>query len=126
MWRSILGMVALAGWASSAAAAPIACFEVESFPMFAPADTADSVAGNDVISESDLGGMAGGMDVGDLQINTATNNNTSTNNTVSGNVTTGGVNGTNVQNVSGFNTIMLNTGNNVTMQNTTQVNIILK
>ncbi len=104
----------------------MADLEFDFFPQATSAEPSDSLVGGDVVAETDLGTMAGGIGVGDVQSNDATNSTNASNNTVSGNVLTGAVNGTNVHDVSGFSTIMVNTGNNVVMQNVTQVNIILK
>ena len=128
--------IVLAGLiAGPALAAPMAGPDVDFFPNQNAADLASDIDANAVgsdsidlqsISDGDLGTMSGGIGVGDLQINTANNTATSSNNSVSGNSVTGTIQNTQVSNVSGFNTILLNTGNNVTMQSLTQVNIILK
>ncbi|MFO1186835.1 MAG: hypothetical protein U1E87_04950 [Alphaproteobacteria bacterium] len=78
------------------------------------------------VSENDLGAIAGGDAVDDLQLNSATTSGISSNNTVGAGVQTGQIGTTNINDVAGFSTIMMNTGNNVVMQSTTQVNIILK
>jgi ABC-type nitrate/sulfonate/bicarbonate transport system substrate-binding protein len=133
-------MVALA--MGAAQAKPLGGVEVEFFPRAAEATVeavtpissaevrADSLEigedlGLEAASEEDLTSARGGLAMDDVQINQATNNASSSNNTVSGDVDTGAINATNVNNVSGVNTIMLNTGNNVTMQSITEVNIIL-
>ena len=127
MRKSILGLVALAGWVSAASAEPVAVpAEYEFSPLAVGAPVADGFDTANAVTEKDLGGMAGGIDVGDAQINTAVNTTSADNNSVSGNVQTGQIGETSLANVSGFSTIMLNTGNNVVMQSTTQVNIILR
>jgi hypothetical protein len=127
MRKSILGLAALAGWMGVAAAEPVAVpAEFEFSPLAVVAPVADGFATANPVSEKDLGGVAGGTDIEDAQLNTAVNTTTANNNTVSGNVKTGQIGNTTIENVSGFSTIMLNTGNNVVMQSTTQVNIILK
>ena len=118
-----------------ALAAPMAGPDVDFFSSQSAPDLANHIDANAIgsdsidlqsVSDGDLGAMSGGIGVGDLQINTANNTATSSNNSVSGNSSTGTIQNTQVSNVSGFNTILLNTGNNVTMQSLTQVNIILK
>jgi len=80
------------------------------------------------LDDSRLGTAVGGTEVhtGDVGINMAENNNTMLGNSVSGNVTTGGISSNTVQDVSGFNSMMYNTGNNVNFLNNTQVNVFLK
>jgi hypothetical protein len=127
MRKSILGLAALAGWLGAAVAEPAAVpAEFEYQPLTVAAPVADGFDTASPVSEKDLGSLAGGINVGDAQINTAINSTAANNNTVSGNVETGQIGNTSIANVSGFSTIMLNTGNNVVMQSTTQVNIILK
>lgn len=109
-----------------AVAAPMADLELSFFPMAVAAEPSDILVGGDVVAEKDLGTMAGGIGLGDVQMNTADNTSNTSNNTVSGNVQTGTISNTAVHDVSGFSTILLNTGNNVVMQSVTQVNIILK
>lgn len=126
MRQLLIGLAAIGGLLSPALAEPVTDFDVDLVPLSAAVEPSDSLTGGDVLGESDLGTMAGGIDLNDLQSNTANTVNTSTNNTVSGDVQTGVISGTSVKDVSGFNTLMLNTGNNVVMQSVTQVNIILK
>jgi hypothetical protein len=122
-----MGLAALAGWVGAAVAEPAAVpAEFEYQPLTVTAPVADGFDTASAVSEEDLGSMAGGVDLGDAQINTAINTTSANNNTVSGNVETGQIGNTTIENVSGFSTIMLNTGNNVVMQSTTQVNIILR
>jgi hypothetical protein len=59
-------------------------------------------------------------------VNLAENNNVMFGNKVSGNVNTGQISSNTVQDVSGFNSMMYNTGNNVNFLNNTQVNVFLK
>lgn len=163
MWKSILGVTALAGWVGAASAEPAdlgaepeflplsvaasaepadletAVFSVvvsaervaqdmsyEISPLAVAASVGDEVEIAASVSESDLGTMAGGIGVDDVQLSTATSTGISSNNSVGAGVQTGQIGATNINGVSGFSTIMMNTGNNVVMQSTTQVNIILK
>lgn len=95
-------------------------------PLAVAAKMDDEVEVASTVSENDLGSIAGGDAVDDLQLSTATTTGIASNNSVGNNVQTGQIGTTNINGVSGFSTIMLNTGNNVVMQSTTQVNIILK
>lgn len=164
MWKSILGVTALAGWVGAASAEPAdlgaepeflplsvaastepaadletAVFSVvvsaervaqdmsyEISPLAVAASIGDEVEIAASVSESDLGTMAGGIGVDDVQLSTATSTGISSNNSVGAGVQTGQIGATSINGVSGFSTIMMNTGNNVVMQSTTQVNIILK
>jgi len=162
MWKSILGVTALAGWVGAASAEPAdlgaeaelplsvaasaepadletAVFSVvvsaervaqdmsyEISPLAVAASIGDEVEIAASVSESDLETMAGGIGVDDVQLSTATSTGISSNNSVGAGVQTGQIGATNINGVSGFSTIMMNTGNNVVMQSTTQVNIILK
>ncbi len=72
-----------------------------------------------------MSGGSGVVVLGDAQLN-ATNANAVTNDIVDIGVTTGQIGNQSLNNVSGINTIMQNTGNGVTMQSINNVNITLK
>jgi len=139
MLKSVAGILLLcAGLCGSAAAAPMAGVDVEFYPneyASSGPSTADSKAGKagsddtlDLagVSDNELKTMSGGEGISDLQLNSANTTTAGSTNVVSGDVSTGTIQSTNVSGLSGFNTVLLNTGNNVTMQSVTQVNIILK
>lgn len=91
-------------------------------------DLVKSNASSGKIADSDLKGMSGGNGtyvLGDAQLN-ATNANAVTNDIIDIGVTTGQIGNQSLNNVSGINTIMQNTGNGVTMQSINNVNITLK
>ncbi len=130
MWRVAFGIAVVCGWMGSAAAEPITNSDLDLSPISVAAEPSDTLAGGDVIAESELSTMAGGKAVpdvtlGDVQSNTQTPTATVDNNTLTG-VATGQIQDANVLNNSGFTTVMVNTGNNVILQNTTNVNVILK
>jgi hypothetical protein len=100
--------------------------DYEISPLAVAATVGDEFETASSVSEGDLGGMAGGIGLDDLQLNSAATTGASSNNTVGDGVQTGQIGTTNISGVAGFSTIMMNTGNNVVMQSTTQVNIILK
>ena len=86
----------------------------------------DSQSGT--VADSDLKSMSGGSGVvviGDAQLN-ATSASATTNDIVDIGVQTGTIGDQKLNNVSGINTIMQNTGNGVTMQSINNVNITLK
>ena len=85
----------------------------------------DSQSGT--VDDSDLKNMSGGSNVtvnGNAQLN-ATNADAVTNDIVNIGVTNGDIGPQSLNNVSGINTIMQNTGNGVTMQSINNVNITL-
>jgi hypothetical protein len=117
-------------------AAPLAGTEAEFYPneYNQPDEGAvwdDLVKGNDsngTVAESDLKNMSGGSGnvvLGDAQLN-ATNATAVTDDIINIGVTTGQIGNQSLNNVSGINTIMQNTGNGVTMQSINNVNITLK
>lgn len=146
MLKTILSVaVIFAGLTASAMAAPMAGPEVEFYPGqlsseqhridAAEAAKINAVRGDALdldsidlaaASDADLGKSRGGIQIelGDVQVNEATNTANANNNTVN-NSTTGQVADTNINDVSGFTTMMNNTGNNVIMQSITEVNVIL-
>jgi len=121
--------------AAPAFAAPLAGVEAQFYPneYNQPDNGAsydDLVKGdsqNGIIDDSDLKNMSGGSGVtvnGNAQLN-ATNADAVTNDIVNVGVTTGQIGDQSLNNVSGINTIMQNTGNGVTMQSINNVNITL-
>ena len=78
---------------------------------------------------TELAGNSGGantISLGDLGLNIASNNADVTGNSVEGNVTTGQIGNNSLEDVSGINSLMFNTGNNVNFQSNMQINIFLK
>lgn len=98
--------------------------------LFPSESTGLELGWNDVstVSDLDLARNSGGADinVGDIGMNIANNTATMTDNTVDGTVTTGGIAENTLNDVSGINALMYNTGNNVNFQSNMQVNIFLK
>ena len=129
MLPTLTALAALVG--GVATAEPPMSNELDIIPIsvaIAPA-APDSLAMGGALGKKDLVKLEGGdgvLNLGDLQSNTANNGASSANNSVSGNITTGVVSNTDIHDVMGFTTVLQNTGNNVIMQNVTQVNIILK
>ena len=116
-------------------AAPLAGVEAQFYPneynqpdngpVFDDLVKNDSQSGT--VDDSDLKNMSGGSNVtvnGNAQLN-ATNADAVTNDIVNVGVTTGQIGDQSLNNVSGINTIMQNTGNGVTMQSINNVNITL-
>ena len=117
-------------------AAPLAGVEAQFYPNeYNQPDNGpvfdDLVKSNDsqsgTVADTDLKSMSGGSGVvviGDAQLN-ATNASATTNDIIDIGVTTGQIGAQTLNNVSGINTIMQNTGNGVTMQSINNVNITL-
>jgi len=84
--------------------------------------------GSSVISDRELAINNGGteIDIGDIGLNIASNKATLSNNSVEGTVTTGTISENTLNDVSGINSLMYNTGNNVNFQSNMQINIFLK
>ena len=82
----------------------------------------------EALDDSDLNVQGQGLEVniGDIGLNAAENSAVVTGNQVSGNVNTGQIGSNTFSNVSGINSVMFNTGNNVSFQSNMQVNVILK
>lgn len=80
------------------------------------------------VSDSDLSRNSGGAELtfGDVGFNLASNSATVTGNKVEGNVKTGEIIGNSMNDVSGINSLMFNTGNNVNFQSNMQINIFLR
>jgi hypothetical protein len=84
--------------------------------------------GSSVVSDRELAINNGGteIDIGDIGLNIASNKATLSNNSVEGTVTTGTISENTLNDVSGINSLMYNTGNNVNFQSNMQINIFLK
>lgn len=84
--------------------------------------------GWDVVPEVELARNSGGtqIDIGDIGLNLASNSATLNGNSVDGNVETGQIKNNALNDVSGINSLMFNTGNNVNFQSNMQINIFLK
>lgn len=80
------------------------------------------------LDDLELSRNSGGteVDIGDIGINVANNKATVSNNSVEGVVTTGTISENNLNDVSGINSLMYNTGNNVSFQSNMQINVFLK
>jgi hypothetical protein len=96
----------------------------------APAEANDSLDGilSQAVPDSDLSVQGQGLEVniGDIGLNAASNSAVVTGNQVSGRVDTGQISNNSFSDVSGINSVMFNTGNNVSFQSNMQVNVILK
>lgn len=79
--------------------------------------------GDEVLAEN-RGGTE--INLGDLGLNIASNKSTMIGNSVDGEVVTGQITGNALNDVSGINSVMMNSGNNVNFQNNMQINIFLK
>lgn len=121
------------GWTKSALLATALFWSAFSQTAFgepaAPGTEADSAlagwtsVGDDVLAEN-RGGTE--INLGDLGLNIASNNSTMIGNSVDGSVVTGQITGNALNDVSGINSVMMNSGNNVNFQNNMQINIFLK
>lgn len=91
-------------------------------------DSLDFGVLSQAIPDSDLSVQGQGMEVniGDIGLNAASNSAVVTGNQVSGSVNTGQITNNSFSDVSGINSVMFNTGNNVSFQSNMQVNVILK
>jgi hypothetical protein len=80
------------------------------------------------LDEQELADNSGGtqLSLGDLGLNIASNKAELNGNSVSGNVNTGQITDNSLNDVSGINSLMFNTGNNVNFQSNMQINIFLK
>jgi hypothetical protein len=80
------------------------------------------------LDEQELADNSGGtqLSLGDLGLNIASNKAELNGNSVSGNVNTGQITDNSLSDVSGINSLMFNTGNNVNFQSNMQINIFLK
>lgn len=80
------------------------------------------------LQEAELSQSSGGasLDLGDIGLNIASNRANVTGNSVEGNVNTGQISNNALEDVSGINSLMFNTGNNVNFQSNMQVNIFLR
>lgn len=80
------------------------------------------------LQDAELSQSSGGasLDLGDIGLNIATNRANVSGNSVDGNVNTGQISNNALEDVSGINSLMFNTGNNVNFQSNMQVNIFLR
>ena len=92
-----------------------------------PPSTSSPVAGLKPLSKSDLGQMAGGAEPMDLNLisNQATNNSTVAKNTIGNIAGTGVISGSSMSQTSGFTTLIANSGNQVSISQSTIVNVFL-
>ncbi|MDA5194741.1 hypothetical protein [Govanella unica] len=93
-----------------------------------PLDAHSALAGLTRVDDDVLANNRGGsaISLGDLGLNIASNKSTVNGNTVSGDVVTGQISANSLNDVSGINSLMFNSGNNVSFQNSMQINIFLK
>ena len=92
-----------------------------------PLDEADElILAEPTVPASDLGTMSGGTDIDDVNINWASNNTNLSGNSVGDNVNTGVITNNTLSNVEGINSLMYNTGNNVSFSSNMQFNINLQ
>lgn len=80
------------------------------------------------LQDAELSQSSGGasLDLGDIGLNIASNRANVSGNSVDGNVNTGQISNNDLEDVSGINSLMFNTGNNVNFQSNMQINIFLK
>ncbi len=79
-------------------------------------------------AEVELGGMAGGasLNLGDLAVNLSNQTAGVSDTSMSGHFTNGGISRNTIEQLSGINSLMFNTGNNVNFQSSIQVNVFVK
>jgi len=108
-------LAVLAGSAAAGSLPDAAADDFVAMPQVAAEELAQQRGGSDVPD----------IDVGGIQINDATFYTPLTGD-VSGNINTGAISGNALNNVSGINAVMYNTGNNVVLNSSIQLNLNLK
>ncbi len=92
-----------------------------------PSDDADElILAEPTVPAGDLGAMSGGTDIDEVNINWAANVTNLNGNSVGDGVTTGVITNNTLSNVRGINSLMYNTGNNVSFSSNMQFNIDLQ
>ena len=133
MFRIGVGVLSLCGLLGGTAyAAPMSGLEVEFYPkaVAAPLSAAsednldDLFFEQDLVADEDLVESRGGIGVSDIQINNA-NAQGDVSDINAANSTTGDITGTALNNVTGTNVVMVNSGNGVVMNSITEINVIL-
>src|SRR5690606_27275636 len=115
-------------WAGAASVALVMAGPM-GWPAFAGDDREqDPFAEWSNLQDAELSQSRGGasLDLGDIGLNIASNRANVSGNSVDGNVNTGQISNNALEDVSGINSLMFNTGNNVNFQSNMQINIFLR
>ncbi|GEQ98461.1 hypothetical protein JCM17844_20980 [Iodidimonas gelatinilytica] len=91
-------------------------------------NTPDPFSDFQTLDEGQLAGLEGGasLDLGDIAVNLSDQTAGISDTNMSGQFTNGAIGQNSIEQLSGINSLMFNTGNNVNFQSTIQVNVFVK